>query len=66
MFKQTLGWTTSKIRDPHAADLWTWLVIVAHTQLRLAHPLAIDLRRPCRQVKRQAKRYVMSRSREIS
>ncbi|MFI7133952.1 NF041680 family putative transposase [Nonomuraea sp. NPDC050153] len=46
MFKQTLGWTTPKIRNPHAADLWTWLVIVAHTQLRLARPLAVDLRRP--------------------
>jgi hypothetical protein len=29
-----------------AADRWTWLVITAHTQLRLARPLAADLRRP--------------------
>ncbi|MFJ2675878.1 NF041680 family putative transposase [Streptomyces sp. NPDC087525] len=44
--KQTLGWTTPKLRTPEAADRWTWLLIVAHTQLRLAQPLAIDLRRP--------------------
>ncbi len=31
---------------PDTADLWTWLVIAAHTQLRLARPLAADLRRP--------------------
>jgi hypothetical protein len=46
LFKQTLGWTVPKLRDPHAADRWTWLMIVVHTQLRLARPLATDLRRP--------------------
>jgi hypothetical protein len=46
MIKQTLGWTCPKVRDPHTADLWTWLIIAAHTQLRLARPLAEDLRRP--------------------
>ncbi|WP_327170193.1 transposase [Streptomyces sp. NBC_01336] len=46
MIKQTMGWTRPKVRDPEAADRWTWLVIGAHTQLRLARPLAIDLRRP--------------------
>jgi hypothetical protein len=46
LFKQTLGWTVPKVGDPHTADLWTWLVIAAHTQLRLTHPLAEDLRRP--------------------
>jgi hypothetical protein len=46
LFKQTLGWTTPKIRSPQAADRWTWLVIAAHTQLRLARPLVQDLRRP--------------------
>jgi hypothetical protein len=45
-WKQTLGWTTPKLRCPAAADRWTWLVIAAHTQLRLARPLAADLRRP--------------------
>ncbi|MDN5854605.1 MAG: transposase, partial [Actinomycetia bacterium] len=46
LFKQTLGWTAPKIRTPQAADRWTWLIIAAHTQLRLARPLAADLRRP--------------------
>jgi DDE superfamily endonuclease len=46
LFKQTLGWTTPKLRTPQAADRWTWIVIAAHTQLRLARPLADDLRRP--------------------
>jgi hypothetical protein len=46
LFKQTLGWTRPKLRTPQAADRWTWLVIACHTQLRLARPLADDLRRP--------------------
>ena len=46
LFKQTLGWTVPKIRTPAAADRWTWLIVAAHTQLRLARPLAVDLRRP--------------------
>jgi len=46
LFKQTLGWTAPKIRTPVAGDRWTWLVIAAHTQLRLARPLVADLRRP--------------------
>jgi hypothetical protein len=46
LFKQVLGWTAPKIRDPAAADRWTWLIIAAHAQLRLARPLATDLRRP--------------------
>ena len=46
LFKQVLGWTTPKLRDPAAADRWTWLIIACHTQLRLARTLAADLRRP--------------------
>jgi hypothetical protein len=46
LFKQVLGWTAPKIRDPAAADRWTWLIITCHTQLRLARPLAADLRLP--------------------
>lgn len=46
MIKQTLGLTKPRLRSPQAADRWTWLVVVAHTQLRLARPLAADLRRP--------------------
>lgn len=44
--KQTLGWTTPRIRTPEAADRWTWQMIAAHTQLRLARHLVEDLRRP--------------------
>jgi hypothetical protein len=46
LFKQTLGWTRPRTRTPAAADRWTWLVITAHTQLRLARHLVADLRRP--------------------
>jgi hypothetical protein len=46
LFKQTLGWTAPKLRDPRAADRWTWLIITCYTQLRLARTLAADLRRP--------------------
>ena len=46
LFKQTLGWTTPKIRDPAAGDRWTWLIITAYTQLRLARGCTDDLRRP--------------------
>jgi hypothetical protein len=44
--KQTLGWTKPRVRDPQAADRWTWLIIAAHTQLRLARDLTTDLRHP--------------------
>lgn len=47
LMKQTLGWTAPKTYHADTADLWTWLIIAAHTQLRLARPLAEDLRRPC-------------------
>jgi hypothetical protein len=46
LFKQTLGWTCPMIRTPEAADRWTWLILAAYTQLRLARPLAADRRRP--------------------
>ena len=46
LFKQVLGWTAPKLRDPAAADRWTWIVIACHAQLRLARPLAADLRLP--------------------
>jgi hypothetical protein len=47
--KQVLGWTAPLLRDPAAADRWTWLIIAACTQLRLAAPLAADLRLPWQQ-----------------
>lgn len=40
LLQQTRGWTRPKLRDPQAADRWTCLVLAAHTQLRLARPLA--------------------------
>jgi len=50
-FKQILGWTRPKLRDPAAADRWTWLLLAAYTQLWLARRLADDIRlpwqRPC-------------------
>ncbi|HZM75379.1 MAG TPA: NF041680 family putative transposase, partial [Candidatus Limnocylindrales bacterium] len=46
LFKQTLGWTAPKLRDPASADRWTWIILAVHTQLRLARPMALDLRRP--------------------
>jgi hypothetical protein len=44
--KGTLGWTTPALRIPEQADRWTWLVIAAYTELRLAHGLVDDLRLP--------------------
>jgi len=50
-FKQVLGWTRPKLRDPAAGGRWTWLILAAYAQLRLARHLAADLRlpwqRPC-------------------
>ncbi|WP_233160849.1 NF041680 family putative transposase [Actinophytocola xanthii] len=46
MLKQTLGWTSPKLRTPEQGDRWTWLILAAYTQLRLARGLAADLRRP--------------------
>jgi hypothetical protein len=43
--KQALGWTAPAVRTPGQAQIWTWLVIAAFTQLRLARPLA-DARLP--------------------
>lgn len=44
--KQTLGWTTPRVRYPEQADRWTWLVVAAFTQLRLARPCVADRRLP--------------------
>ena len=50
-FKQVLGWTRPKLRDPAAADRWTWIIITCYAQLYLARRLAADIRlpwqRPC-------------------
>jgi hypothetical protein len=44
--KQTLGWTQPRIRTPEQGHRWTWIILAAHTQLRLARHLTHDLRRP--------------------
>jgi hypothetical protein len=44
--KQTLGWTTPRPRHPEQADRWTWLVLAAYTQLRLARAVVADHRLP--------------------
>jgi hypothetical protein len=44
--KQDLAWTLPAPMQPHTADTWTWLVLTAYTQLRLARPLTRDLRMP--------------------
>ena len=44
--KQQLGWTRPLLRDPAAADLWTWLLLAAFTQLYLARRLAAVTRLP--------------------
>jgi hypothetical protein len=42
-FKQTLKWTTPKLRTPAAADRWTWLLILAYVHLRLARNAVTDV-----------------------
>jgi len=44
--KQTLGWATPRPRHPQQADRWTWVVIAAYTQLRLARGIVADQRLP--------------------
>jgi len=46
LIKQTLNWTTPRVRHPEQADRWTLLVLAAYTQLRLARPLVADRRLP--------------------
>jgi hypothetical protein len=44
--KQTLGWTVPRVRHPEQADRWSWLILAAYMQLRLARPCVQDLRLP--------------------
>jgi len=44
--KSRLGWNKPLIRDPAAADRWTWLIIACCAQLYLARPLAAAIRLP--------------------
>ena len=47
--KQSLGWARPKLREPEAADRWTWIVLSAQALLRLARPLAVECRLPWQQ-----------------
>jgi hypothetical protein len=42
--KQTLRWTTPRVRTPAQAERWTWLVLAGYTQLRLARDAVADQR----------------------
>jgi hypothetical protein len=44
--KSRLGWDKPMLRDPGAADRWTWLIIACWNQLYLARTLAADIRLP--------------------
>jgi hypothetical protein len=44
--KNTLGWTTPRVRLPEQADRWTLLVVSALCQLRLARGVVADSRLP--------------------
>ena len=44
--KQALGWTRARLRDPAAADRWTWIIIACYDQLHLARDLAVLTRLP--------------------
>jgi DDE superfamily endonuclease len=44
--KHDLGWTTIRPRQPHAADVWTWLLAAGLWQLWLARGLVADQRLP--------------------
>ena len=37
--RSALGWTTPALQTPDQADRWTWLIVAAYTQLRLARGL---------------------------
>jgi hypothetical protein len=44
--KQSFGWSTPRVRHPEQADRWSWLVLIAYTQLRLARACVEDRRLP--------------------
>jgi hypothetical protein len=44
--KHDLGWTTVRLRDPDAADRWTWLVALTSWQLWLARTTGAEQRLP--------------------
>ena len=44
--KSSLGWVTPKLCTPGQADRWTWLIVAAFSELRLARGLVADHRLP--------------------
>lgn len=54
--KQVLNWTTPRLRHPEQADRWTWLVLLAYTQLRLARRAIADVHLPWERPQRPARR----------
>jgi DDE superfamily endonuclease len=44
--KQAFGSSTPRVRHPEQADRWTWLVLAAFTQLRLARGCVADRKLP--------------------
>ena len=37
--KERLGWDRARVRTPEHMDRWTWVILTAYTQLRLARRL---------------------------
>src|SRR3954447_735876 len=54
--KQVLNWTTPRVRHPEQADRWTWLVLLAYTQLRLARRAIDDVPLPWERPQRPTRR----------
>jgi hypothetical protein len=54
--KQVLNWTTPRVRHPEQADRWTWLVLLAYTQLRLARHAIDDVHLPWERPQRPTRR----------
>lgn len=44
--KTTLNWQTPRLRHPEQTDLWSWLMLLAFTQLRLARSIVDDVKLP--------------------
>jgi hypothetical protein len=44
--KQSFGWSALRVRHPGQADRWTWLILGAFAQLRLARTHVADWRLP--------------------
>jgi hypothetical protein len=53
--KHTLGWDNAALRHPEQVTRWTWLIIAALTQLRLARPAAADRRHRWERRRKQGK-----------